>query len=193
MHVIPFCRTCPTQAATRTSRSATPTASLYGETWAARDLSSTNYDGGDTYNPCVINCCNRGDITVNGSSSGDVYIGGIMGYCYDDDTEIGCSYSRANLVSSFYDDLYCGGILGEGDFCDTNSQWELLQTVSGALAPEYSRHDGGKKAATFSGSEIATALNVAQAEVPQLSSYIQNIPDMLKWKLDSDGCPALSF
>ena len=150
-------------------------------------------NGGSTYNPCVINCCNRGDITVNGSSSGDVYIGGIVGYCYNDDTEIGCSYSRANLVSFYYEDLYCGGMIGEGDFCDTGSQWELLQTVSGALAPEYSRHDGGKKAATFSGSEIATALNVAQAEVPQLSSYIQNIPDLLKWKLDSDDCPALTF
>ena len=148
-------------------------------------------DGG-TYDPCVINCCNRADISVSGSE-GDVYIGGIIGYCYNDCTEIGCSYSRCNLASLAYTDgnLYCGGLIGYDDYTDTGSQWTLLTTITGCLYPHYSIYDGGREATTLSGSDLVIALQNAISSVPARED-ITNLPGFVSWRVDSDGYPALS-
>ena len=153
---------------------------------------------GDKYYPCIINCCNRGDIKVNGSDDGEVYIGGMIGYCYSysmssaDYTEIGCSYSRANLISQYYDDLYCGGLIGEGSYYENGSYWCVLQTVSGAQEVYSSRHDGGTDPTTTS---CVSELNLKRSSVPYYTDKFTDvpIPSLLEWKQDSDGYPALSF
>ena len=149
-----------------------------------------NSDGG-TYDPCIINCCNRGNISVGGYN-GDTYIGGLIGYCYNTQTEIGASFSQCVLSMPFSktDDVYCGGLSGTKFHINQSG---FKDSGSGILRPSYAYPDYNNPEATWNTDAASLANNLNNLTgVPSGTHTLYNPPTLLDWKNDG-GCPALNF
>ena len=119
-----------------------------GDAAAGGILGYHDSDGMSNNAPFVVNCCNRGDITANGSSEGDVYVGGIAGYYYGGDSEMGNCYSRGVLSSTYHGTLHCHGLLGYIDSMGSaelnRSYWSKVLDSNGkvvGLDPTYAFND----------------------------------------------------
>jgi len=91
---------------------AAASATRYHDTASGGLIGYHNSDGGDCGDPVIFNCLNCGDIGGAGKSA---YVGGLIGYCYDNDTRI-CAC--ANVGSSFTDS-YCADYPRCGALCGT--------------------------------------------------------------------------
>ena len=154
---------------------------------------SDGYDG----KPCIINCCNRGAVRAGGD---DIYMGGLIGYCFNDDTTIGASFAVADLayLECSYSDLYYGGISGT-KYTHTSNWWKRVEgAISGAtrLTPSCAYPDAGthyQAAEDVAGlvSKLngawSSATSAVSGSVP--SDYT---PAQVTWKADGDY-PALDF
>ena len=147
-----------------------------------------NSDGG-TYDPCIINCCNRGNISVGGYN-GDTYIGGLIGYCYNTVTEIGASFSQCVLSKLFETEhVYCGGLSGTEFHINQSG----FKNSGSGLQPSYAYPDYNNGAATWTADadDLTSHLNNLTG-VPSGDHTLYTTPTFLKWKVDG-GIPALDF
>ena len=156
-----------------------------------------NSDGYSDQHPCFINCCNRGAVRASGD---DIYIGGLLGLCYDTDTTIGASFALADLAygNDNPSNLYYGGISGKV-YAHVNNWWKLVTgAMSGAtrLTPSYAYPNAGthyQAAEDAAGlvSNLNGAWNSALDAIKdsKLTGYT---PTQITWKVDGDY-PALDF
>ena len=154
-------------------------------------------DGYGSKLPCIINCCNRGSVRAGGE---DIYIGGLLGFCYENYTTIGASFAVADLayLGSTFDDLYYGGISGH-EYTHVNNWWKLVTgTLSEAtrLAPSFAYPNAGTHyEATEDVSGLVSNLNGAWSSATSaVSGSVPSgySPSQVSWKVDGDY-PALNF
>ena len=147
-------------------------------------------DGG-TYDPCIINCCNRGNISVGGYN-GDTYIGGLIGYCCNTHTEIGASFSQCvlSMPLSKTDDVYCGGLSGTEFHINQSG----FKNSGSGLQPSYAYPDYNNGAATWNNDAASLANHLSNLTgVPSGTHTLYSpTPTLLRWKNDG-GIPALDF
>ena len=146
-------------------------------------------DGG-TYDPCIINCCNRGDISAGGYN-GKTYIGGLIGYCYDEDTEIGASFSQCVLTNLYTtNSIYCGGLSGT-EF-DINQSG--FKNSDSGLQPSYAypEYNNGKATWNSDAYDLTSHMNGLTGVPSGNHTLYSPTPTLLSWKKDGDA-PALNF
>ena len=154
-------------------------------------------DGYGSEHPCIINCCNRGTVRAGGKN---IYIGGLIGFCYKDYTTIGASFAVADLayLGNTFSNLYYGGISGH-EYTHVNNWWKLVTgTLSDAtrLSPSYAYPDAGTHyQATENVSGLVSNLNGAWSSATSaVSGSVPSgySPSQVTWKVDGDY-PALDF
>ena len=154
-------------------------------------------DGLSSSLPCFINCCNRGAVRAGGN---DIYIGGLLGKCYDTDTTIGASFALADLayLGDTYSDLYYGGISGK-EYTHVKNWWKLVTgAISGAnrLTPSFAYPDAGTHyQADEDASDLVSNLNGAWSgalDAIKDSKLTGYTPTQVTWKVDGDY-PALDL
>lgn len=81
---------------------------------------------GDALDPYVHNSVNTADIKATGTDAS--YAGGLMGYCYDADTEfrVCANYADVKATADDSDDAYYGGLCGYDD--DLNIKYCLIKS-----------------------------------------------------------------
>ena len=121
------------------------------------NLSGTEKDGNDTMvggivgkmdtdgyheeDPYILNCLTAGSIFGH---QADPYLGGIMGWCYDDDTRVhNCASLTTSISSSDDGDADRGALCGTCDGRYFNCHWLInLPIVYDSSDEGYSYHDG---------------------------------------------------
>ena len=122
-------------------------------------------DGYHDEDPYILNCLNAGSIFGHQS---DPYLGGIMGWCYDDDTRVhNCASLTTSIHSCDDNDADRGALCGTCDGRYFNCHWLTLQPTNLPIVYDssddtYSYRDGCSRVETVT----ADMMNEHLADIP---------------------------